>query len=52
MEEPADPVGDSHAHRRPDASTPPDPFDTYEILTLILTSTYTPDTHTPTVTCP
>ncbi|MGI5185378.1 hypothetical protein ACQEVZ_54955 [Dactylosporangium sp. CA-152071] len=41
----------SQAHRRPDATTPPDPTDHYEIYLLILTSTYTPDVHTPAVGC-
>jgi hypothetical protein len=42
----------SRAHRRPDVSTPPDPMDEYQIYSVILTSTYTPDTQTPKVTCP
>jgi hypothetical protein len=42
----------SRAHRRPDASFPPDPMDEYQIYTVILTSTYTPDTATPKATCP
>lgn len=41
----------SRAHRRPDATTPPQPTDEYEILLLFVASTYTPNTHTPTVTC-
>lgn len=41
----------SQAHRRPDATTPPDPTDQYEIYLLSLTSTYTPDVHTPAVGC-
>lgn len=41
----------SRAHRRPDATTPPQPTDEYEIHLLFVTSTYTPDTRTPTVTC-
>jgi hypothetical protein len=42
----------SRAHRRPDASTPPDPMDEYEIYAVQLTSTYTPNTDTPRATCP
>ncbi|MEV0131380.1 hypothetical protein AB0H83_23315 [Dactylosporangium sp. NPDC050688] len=41
----------SQAHRRPDATTPPDPTDQYEIYLLTLTSTYTPDVHTPAAGC-
>lgn len=41
----------SRAHRRADATTAPDPMDEYEIVTVLLTSTYTPTTATPPVTC-
>ncbi|WP_327007697.1 hypothetical protein OHA72_10710 [Dactylosporangium sp. NBC_01737] len=41
----------SRAHRRPDATTPPQPTDEYEIFVLFVASTYTPDTRTPAVTC-
>ncbi|MET7394234.1 hypothetical protein ABZS66_12140 [Dactylosporangium sp. NPDC005572] len=41
----------SQTHRRPDTTTPPDPTDSNEIYLLILTSTYTPDLHTPKVGC-
>ncbi|MFG2042102.1 hypothetical protein [Dactylosporangium sp. NPDC048998] len=42
----------SQAHRRTDATTPPDQGDHYAIYVLILTSTYAPDTHTPELGCP
>lgn len=42
----------SRAHRRPNATTPPNPMDEYEIFMLVLTSTYTPTTAAPAATCP
>ncbi|GAA4256581.1 hypothetical protein [Dactylosporangium darangshiense] len=41
----------SRAHRRPDATTPPEPGDEYEIYQLFPTSTYTRDMQTPKVGC-